>query len=90
MSIRETLAEHHEDLLFLDPPSQFDSAILGVATRCGSPPLVVYDTDKVLEALMAEGMSQDDAEEWFSFNIEGAYMGPQTPMYLARVETYVD
>jgi hypothetical protein len=31
---------------------------------------------------MRQGMSEDEAEEFFSFNIEGCYSGDQTPAYL--------
>ena len=48
-----------------------------------APTRVLYDTEKVLEVLMKrDGMSHDDAYEFFSFNIEGAYVGPKTPVFM--------
>lgn len=86
MSIREQLAEQYgEELLFLDPPEDFDRCILGVVYRCGMEPVVAYDEEQVLAALVLGGMDAEEAQEWFSFNTAGAYMGPRTPMFLAKV-----
>jgi len=73
------------DLLFADG---FDDAILGVATRCGQPTIVVYDLEKCVEILRCgNGSSREVAEEYFSFNVEGAWMGPRTPAFLVRPDT---
>lgn len=86
MSIkREELVEQYdEELLFLDPPEAFDRCIIGIAHRCGMEPVVVYDQEEVVASLMLGGMDREEAEEWFSFNTAGAYMGPRTPMFLIR------
>ena len=45
--------------------------------------LMVYSVKKVLEILMTrDGMSDDDAREFFEFNIVGAYVGPGTPVFV--------
>jgi hypothetical protein len=31
---------------------------------------------------MAEGMDEEQAQEYFSYNIAGAYVGEQTPVFL--------
>lgn len=82
---REELAEEHgEDLLFLDPPEDFDCCIVGVAHRCGMEPVVVYDQEAVIDSLMLGGMDREEAEEWFHFNTAGAYVGPRTPLFLVK------
>ena len=43
---------------------------------------VVYDYVKLIEVFQAQGMEEDDAVEWVSFNILGAYLGRQTPAIL--------
>ena len=84
---REEIAEQYgEELLFLDPPEDFDRCILGVASRCGMEPVVVYDREEVINSLMLGGMDREEAEEWFEFNTAGAYVGPRTPMFLERAE----
>jgi len=83
---REELVEMcgDDELLFADG---FDDAILGIGGRCSKPPIVVYDRAKCLEILVTrDGMSYEEAEEYFSFNTEGAWVGERTPLYLARPE----
>ena len=84
---RQLIAEQYgEELLFLDPPEQFDSCIIGVANRCGMDYVVVYDEAKIVEALMSDGMSEEQALEHFDFNIAGSYVGERTPMFLSVPE----
>jgi hypothetical protein len=64
-----------EELLFVDG---FDSAIIGIDTVTYR---VVYNKEIMIEVLIAEGMSYEDALEHFSYNIEGAYVGEKTPIY---------
>ncbi len=64
----------------------FDDAILGLVEPMNRPPLVVYDRIRCIELLMEQNdWSHEDAEEYFSFNVEGAYVGPGTPLYLERL-----
>jgi hypothetical protein len=63
----------------------FDKAIVGHFQRCGKPPVVVYDVDKVIGVLCdSSGMTTEEAEEWFLFNVEGAWLGEGTPAFLYR------
>jgi hypothetical protein len=81
--IRDRLAENHgEDLLFLDPDWQFDPAIVGVADRCGMEAVVVYDRQEVIEALIRDGLNEEEAMEFADFNVFGAYVGSRTPIYI--------
>lgn len=79
MDIRQSLVDRFCDdgLLFADG---YDAAILGVAYR-DHVHVVVYDTDKIISTLMAD-MSREDAIEYFEFNVEGAYVGERTPIYV--------
>jgi hypothetical protein len=71
--------------LFLD--SQFDKAIVGHFGRCGQPTVVAYDVEKVVKVLIdKDGMSREEAEEFFSFNMEGAWMGTGTPAFVYRTK----
>jgi len=56
----------------------FDGAIIGVDEN--SMRLIYYIT-LCLEILMNEGMDEDEADEHFSFNVQGAYMGEKTPIW---------
>ena len=79
MNIREELSEEYGDLLFADG---FDDAILGVAERIGMEVVVAYSTPKIIE-ILSRDMTEDEAVEYFEFNILGAYMGERTPIYIS-------
>ena len=68
----------------LEPSADFDYAILGVGTQFDLQPCIVYSTPKVLEVLQtAQSMSQEEAWEWFHFNIANAFYGIGTqPMFV--------
>ena len=61
-----------------------DAAIIGVVERCGSPPLVCYDYDLLVQCFVDEDTDWEGAVEWVDFNIVAAYVGPGTPMILYR------
>ena len=61
----------------------FDDAVVGIGYRCGQDHILVYDVEKCINILMTQdGMSLDDAREFFEFNVAGAWVGPGTPMWL--------
>jgi hypothetical protein len=65
----------------------YDDAIIGVTVPNGFTdgdmvPRVVYNRDKVIEILMADGMDDEEAEEFFAFNIIGAFVGEKTPLFI--------
>lgn len=76
----EELLEKYDDLVIMDG---FDSCIVGVGESCGQPPRVIYSVKKIIGKLtIEEGMSHEEAFEWFEFNQFGAYVGEQTPIFL--------
>lgn len=40
----------------------------------------IYDGYRMVRVLMRQGMTEEDAREYISYNVEGAYMGPETPI----------
>lgn len=77
MTKREELLELYpdEEFLFADG---YDDAIIGVADG-----VVVYDMGHIIWTLQEEsGMTNEEAVEFFDFNIAGAYMGEKTPIYV--------
>ena len=63
----------------------FNHAIIGVGYRCGQPCIVAYDVEKVIEILVSrDGMSTKEAEEFFEFNIAGAWVGDETPVWVYK------
>ena len=71
-----------EQLLLLgheDEVEDFEDAFIGVAKDS----IAVNARDKVIEVFMdRDGMSYEEAIEWFDFNVQGAYVGEQTPLYI--------
>jgi hypothetical protein len=64
-----------------------EDALLGqmVVDRWADQPheVLVYSVEKILNVLMErDGMTSEEAQEYFDFNIEGAYVGPGTPVYV--------
>jgi hypothetical protein len=73
-----------DDLMFMDP-SYFDKAIIGVVTQFNNT-VVCYDKRKILGILVNEdGMTEDEAIEYFDFNIAGAWIGNMTPAFLEKL-----
>ena len=60
----------------------YDDCIAGVCTRMGQPPILLYDREKVIASLESDGMSQDEAEEYFQFNMIDAWVGEDTPAFI--------
>ena len=74
------LKEEYPDVMTMDG---YDDAIIGVVERIGLE-VVCYDLDKVIEILMKQGMDEDDAWEWYQFNMVGSWVGDKTPVFLQR------
>jgi hypothetical protein len=58
---------------------------MGVAERCSQPALVLYDAEKCIDILVKrDGMTEEEASEFFFFNTIGAWVGPGTPLFFWR------
>jgi hypothetical protein len=80
--LTEIIQEQNPEALTADG---LDDAILGIAYRAGAAPLVAYSTSQCLQILMdRDGMSYDEASEFFEFNIVGAFVGPGTPVFVQQ------
>jgi hypothetical protein len=61
----------------------YDEAIIGPASIWRGSTMVsvlVYDAEKIREILMRDGMDAEEAREFIEFNIEGGYLGIETPV----------
>ena len=66
----------------------FDDAFLGIAPRMNQSPVAVYDRQRCVEVLVErDGMTWEEADEFVSYNVEGAFVGEGTPLYLQRPVT---
>lgn len=64
-----------ENILIADG---FDDAIIGIDMHSMR---VVYSVKKCIDILMDGEMEYVDAVEYFEFNVSGAYVGEQTPIW---------
>lgn len=77
-----------EGVLFADG---FDSAFLGISQQAGKPPVAAYDIDECIRVLrVRDGMTWEEAEEFFSFNTLCAYVGERTPVFVQRMKPTVE
>ena len=61
----------------------FDKAVMGMASiwRDDSKvDVLVYDGNKMIAMLKKDGMTYDEAIDFIEFNVEGAYVGIETPV----------
>ena len=65
-----------EDILFADG---LDDAIIGFEPNLWK---VVYSRNKVLDSLVKDGMSEDEAIEYADYNIFAAMVGDKTPIWV--------
>ena len=74
---------YSEDMVILEPRDRFDSCIIGVVERFGIPERVIcYDRAKVIQLNIQDGMTEEEAEEFYEYNTIGAWMGEGTPVFI--------
>lgn len=74
--LMESIAEFNPEALLADG---LEGAIVGYDTKGR----VIYSVGSIIDILVErDGMSYEDASEHFSFNIECAYIGEHTPIYM--------
>lgn len=61
-----------------------DFALLGVVERFGMAPVFLYDKTLIVQSYMDVGMTEEEGEEFFEYNVLGTWMGEGTPVFLTR------
>lgn len=89
--ISDAINDDEDQALFLgSDEGEFDAAIIGISLRGGTH-VIVYDIELVIDVLVTTmEMTVEDAWDWFYYNIDRAYMGPGTPIYMTSVKTLRD
>lgn len=75
------IVERYSDEEFLKADG-FDDAIIGVDETSMR---LIYSIRLCIAILVCDGMSYDDAVDYFQFNVSGSYMGEKTPIWCADV-----
>ena len=67
----------------------FEEAFLGVGSAFNNEPVAIYDRHKCINILEENLQSMDEevdfheqALEYFNFNVQGAYVGERTPIFI--------
>lgn len=85
----ETIDYYNPDAMLVDG---LNEAIIGMGQQHGGPTVAIYDRDRCIE-LFAEQFIEvendltwddayQDAIEWFEYNVECAYVGDNTPIFM--------
>mgnify|MGYP003132833945 CR=1 FL=1 len=75
-NLLQDIIDNFDDETFLKADG-FDDAVIGVEE---SSMKLIYSVHKCIQILM-ESMNEEDAQEYFSFNVLGAYVGDKTPIW---------
>jgi len=76
---RDYLEEENPEALLCDG---LEAAFVGIARRKLSPPLAAYSIRKIMLLYIEQGMSYDEAREYFEFNVVDAWAGDGTPIFI--------
>lgn len=79
VEIKAALAEQNPEAVLFDG---FEDALVGLACQFNTV-LACYDRDRCIQILQdRDGMTEEEAEEFFEFNVAGSFVGPFTPIIL--------
>lgn len=77
MTRLDKIIEAYPDMEFISADG-FDDALIGVSDE-----KLVYSRAKCIEVLINRyGMTYKEASKYFDFNVESAYMGDKTPIWV--------
>jgi hypothetical protein len=76
-NILEEILENYPDDNFLVADG-LNEAVIGLDEQSMR---LVYSVSKCIAILKEDGMTEEEALEHFSYNVSGAYVGEQTPIW---------
>ena len=78
--IKEILEAINPDAVVLEG---FNAAIIGICSRPGMEDVLAYNKSMILEILEIDhNMEEDEALEYYSYNIAGMWTGDGTPVFI--------
>ena len=74
-------------MIMLLAEGDFEDAFIGFADRPSLPRLAIYDKNKCIEILIKQGMTNEDAIDYFMFFEEDSWVGEgdEIPLFLNRM-----
>ena len=76
--ILTVLQERNSEALTADG---FDEGLIGVIETHDHTTVALYSRAKCIEVIQKDGCSYEDAVEHFEFNVAGAYVGENGPLF---------
>jgi hypothetical protein len=68
----------------------FEDALVGYGYQFNYP-VAVYSRMGCMKVLMErDGMTDEEAMEYFDFNVQGAWVGESTPVFLDDIPNWID
>lgn len=84
LTLNQTLLRDNPDIEIMLADG-FDEAFIGVGYQFNKT-IAVYDKQRCLQVLVdRDGMTHDEASEYFEYNVNGSYVGPLTPVFMDNV-----
>lgn len=78
------IEQYCEGAIMLDG---LEDAIVGIVEEFGNSPRILYSKDKILQILQdRDGMTYEESEEFYGYNILGLYAGEQNPVFLVTIK----
>ena len=72
------LKEREESVVFADG---LEEAFIGIGYQFNDP-IAIYSKKKAIQYFVEQGMDEEQAYEYFDYNVIGSYVGEQTPIFL--------
>jgi hypothetical protein len=78
--VREILGECNEEAIVCDG---LEEALIGIGYTFNKSPIAVYDKNIIIDIyIKRDGMTYEEAEEFFEYNVLGSYCGEHTPIFI--------
>jgi hypothetical protein len=75
--VLDQIADLNDKALY---PTDLADAIIGYVERFDTDVLILLDREKCIDIFCTrDGMTREDAEEYFEYNVIGSWMGSGTP-----------
>jgi hypothetical protein len=72
------LKEREENVMFADG---LEEAFMGIGYHFNTP-IAIYSKSKAIQCFIDQGMDEEQALEYFDYNVVGANVGDKTPIFL--------
>lgn len=79
MDFLEELVELNPDALLAD---DLEPALVGYTLNHHHAHVAVYDYDKCIQVLRSQGLDEEEADEYLSYNTLGAWVGENGPLFV--------